>query len=1031
MKKLILLLCIVLLVGTVSAAEWDNVKDYDEKTKTVTVKNALGLPFFGSTIATIKLNTPLNYYVPRGYQKVAEFELSLYEDYTTAFKELELYDMKNNYEKFNRSYDYKYKTTEQVPDHKRVCDKGLDENGTLGDINCRWEQSGTKDKVVWNDLNSLDFGKDETLTIGIFTTVEKGDYVEWIPNFFGTRINEWATWTENFNTDLELYYRLEETSGVVVDASTNSRDGTNNGSTRGVPGIIDNAFNFTKANGNFVNQSSDLGISDFPMSYSVWFRSATKPGSGEMAIITMGATSNDDVDYEIRVKGASGFLSLLARDGTSTDATDTAIDVLNDSWQNVVVVFNNNTGRDLYLNGVSVINDTDSVTFNDSTLKFRLGSVVSVGGSPTNFWNGTIDEAGVWSRALNFSEIRDLWNGGAGISPPPVAVEVTLNSPVNTSNLTVSSIQFNATINSTIGGALDNATHFVWFSNGTLFNQTTIDISGTLNTTNLTVNNFVIDDYLWNVEGCKADGNCSFASSNGTFSVGSNIGAITLNSTTFETKTESYSIEIETFDGIQPTNANLNFNGTLTSATVTDEGGGNFSLSLTRDVAGITGSSATFVINFTWDVGSTSEVSSSSNQVVSELLLDLCNASLTVPFINFSFLNETLAEESVNATFDSNWNFYLGTGSEMITFSFLNATENPGYDFCVSAANDTLATQVNVSYLNSISPQRQYRPTLLSLSNITTNQVLYLLPTIDGLFAQFRTEDSLGNTIVGAKGTITRTLGGSIITSAIDVTDGSGIVVYFLDPDITYSATFSKSGFVDNTFSFVPITDLRTVVMGTDAIVGNGSNISLGMNYNITPTNTTLNNGTNVLFQFNVSSGETITFMGFTISNGTTVLLSTNQTGAGSVSGTLNTGNNATFIGTFIINTSVESIVITKTWPIELGFVGDYSIFRQFTLFNDYDFRDFTRILLVFIILAGAMIFMSREEGIDEEIKMVVGILIVWAFSIVGWLDTGIVVTTTSTNINNLTQFSSQYGIAIVSTVAAAYFILRRVFRQI
>ena len=62
------------------------------------------------------------------------------------------------------------------------------------------------------------------------------------------------------------------------------------------------------------------------------------------------------------------------------------------------------------------------------------------------------------------------------------------------------------------------------------------------------------------------------------------------------------------------------------------------------------------------------------------------------------------------------------------------------------------------------------------------------------------------------------------------------------------------------------------------------------------------------------------------------------------------------------------------------------------------------------------MIFMSREIGIDEEVKMAVAILIVWAFSIVGWLDTGIAINSSSANINNLSQFSNQYGIAIVST---------------
>ncbi|KKL78218.1 hypothetical protein LCGC14_2027010, partial [marine sediment metagenome] len=347
------------------------------------------------------------------------------------------------------------------------------------------------------------------------------------------------------------------------------------------------------------------------------------------------------------------------------------------------------------------------------------------------------------------------------------------------------------------------------------------------------------------------------------------------------------------------------------------------------------------------------------------------------------------------------------------------------------AVTDTLFTTSSLAYTNSISQQRIFEPLLLTLTNITDARILFLLPTVDGLFSTFRTEDTLGNTIIGAIGTITRILNGVLIGITSDSTDGSGLVIFFLDPDITYTATFSKSGFSDNTFSFVPTTDLRTVIMGSVVAPAAGSNVSLGMSYIILPTNATLNNGTDITFSFNVSSVETITFMGFTISNDTTTFLSVNQAGDGFISGTINTGNNNTFSGAFTITTINETIILTRTWKIEQGFIGDYSMFRQLSLFIDYGFKDFIRLLMVIATLTIVMIFMSREIGIDEEVKMVVAILIVWAFSVVGWLDTGVAISSSSSSINDLTQFSNQYGIAIVSTVAAAYFILRRAFRQI
>ncbi|KKK86473.1 hypothetical protein LCGC14_2762910, partial [marine sediment metagenome] len=63
-----------------------------------------------------------------------------------------------------------------------------------------------------------------------------------------------------------------------------------------------------------------------------------------------------------------------------------------------------------------------------------------------------------------------------------------------------------------------------------------------------------------------------------------------------------------------------------------------------------------------------------------------------------------------------------------------------------------------------------------------------------------------------------------------------------------------------------------------------------------------------------------------------------------------------------------------------------------------------------------------------SESKVIVSILLIWAFSLVGWLDTGLVSTSSSTGILRLSQFSNQFGVAIVSTAFATFFIFRRVF---
>jgi len=100
---------------------------------------------------------------------------------------------------------------------------------------------------------------------------------------------------------------------------------------------------------------------------------------------------------------------------------------------------------------------------------------------------------------------------------------------------------------------------------------------------------------------------------------------------------------------------------------------------------------------------------------------------------------------------------------------------------------------------------------------------------------------------------------------------------------------------------------------------------------------------------------------------------------------------------------------------------------RQLRLFLDYEFKDFMRILLIIFAIAMVLIFMSANETLDtSESKIAVALLMLWGFSFVGWVDTGIVVNSTSGFINNIGQFSNQYGIVIVSTAIGIFFMFNR-----
>jgi len=102
---------------------------------------------------------------------------------STLLSNMAINDLKNDEEKFERDFDYKYKTTElvDVDDYKESCKLNL--NGT--NI-CKGVLVGThqEEREVWLDLDTKTLLKGK-VTIGIFTEVQIDDHVEWIPTLFG------------------------------------------------------------------------------------------------------------------------------------------------------------------------------------------------------------------------------------------------------------------------------------------------------------------------------------------------------------------------------------------------------------------------------------------------------------------------------------------------------------------------------------------------------------------------------------------------------------------------------------------------------------------------------------------------------------------------------------------------------------------------------------------------------------------------------------------------------------------------------
>ena len=98
---------------------------------------------------------------------------------------------------------------------------------------------------------------------------------------------------------------------------------------------------------------------------------------------------------------------------TSFYGTNTSQSIPNEEWFHIVATVNG-TSQKLYYNGslVSNVTKTNTIRNNNTTL--------TVGNDSGNSypWDGSVDEVGIWSRALSSDEVSTLYNSGNGLQYP-------------------------------------------------------------------------------------------------------------------------------------------------------------------------------------------------------------------------------------------------------------------------------------------------------------------------------------------------------------------------------------------------------------------------------------------------------------------------------------------------------------------------------------------------------------------------------------------------------------------------------------
>lgn len=211
----------------------------------------------------------------------------------------------------------------------------------------------------------------------------------------------------SLTTNLVSYYKLEDATDFY---STN--DLTNNGPTPFNAGKVNNAADGGASNTTkYLKGAFDYGISPSTqnMSIAFWLNNTTAPGAEEdLFWIGKNAASTQFFRgwYE---NVASVYKVTFYRRGSADDRADWIQQLTTGTWYHFVGTYDgtnirlytNNTLRATTASSGSGTGDTTAM----SMLSDRDGS---------SKFSGLVDEWGVWTKALNTTEIGDLWNGGSG-----------------------------------------------------------------------------------------------------------------------------------------------------------------------------------------------------------------------------------------------------------------------------------------------------------------------------------------------------------------------------------------------------------------------------------------------------------------------------------------------------------------------------------------------------------------------------------------------------------------------------------------
>lgn len=823
------LISIVFLLNFISAElfQFDNTVQYSAEDMKATIKNTFGIGVeFGSlelkshkTLTEIRHvflgeNVPVMYYDFSGWKDI----------YKNGLGEVEFTDVRTG-KKLDRDYYFAkaiYRI-EQIPDYKEVCelkDDGV--NKTLQNV-CRQELKGyvpTERFVKWERLDSRDILKEPT-RIALMTDVKDGDWIDGIWTIAGKKISKHAEWTSDLNNNLIAYYQMNETTGSneIIDAIAAANNGNaTNAVSSSLWGMYGNSMKFD-GTGDYINITTIRFNTFKNLSMCGWINVSS-------GAIDKGVFGEKDGSYSVGFTftgSGDGRLRFFISGNGGFPATSVVASILPIPLNQNVMVCGiwNGTQNMFFINDTYQGSGNFTGTIYDSSKMF-FGRTYSDSGNED--FEGYLDEWGIWNDSLvvnnDYSKITQLYNEKLGLTYLPgeevgTAV-VTLNLPDDGSSHN-SNITFNASATPT-NVNITNMTLWIWNSTGIFNNTEDKSYDGQNATKNETwyIAQFFAGNYKWNVKACYKETtgdtfvNCTFAAANRTFSwMPFIVDDEAHENSSLETSEQIFRINISSTAGYTVSNGRLVYNGTIYSNADKIQIDAN-SYQLTKTIFVPQGVAGFGIENrtFYWNISLTEEISGDTssfltniyNQSVLELKFQACNINVNITVLNFTLFDES-TEKIINATdnattFLAHFDVGSHSGNKIKNYSISNmSTSNSTFIFCTNNESRIIYTDMNAIISAVDYSERNYYLTNATLTNASSEILIYLIPNSDSLEFFITITQNL-RAVEDADVQVAKYFVGEGVykTIEIDKTDSNGKFNAYLDLDRNYKVTVIKDG---------------------------------------------------------------------------------------------------------------------------------------------------------------------------------------------------------------------------------------------